>query len=628
MKHHFRSALPTGLAALLAVSPGVCASTAPAKDEAAKSLGKGAFKTGATIGTDKRVVEVLSEKDASSLPVPVVSAAELKRAAQTLLANMAAALGARDSAAFTARVPSKALLTVNGVKTDSGKLGDELKSAFAFLDGVAWSQEVLSSSYDATTGLVKLKVKSTYSASLMEPVGVTPASTPVPEEVNSFQRQLKESLKSSGEETYEFKLEGGRLGLSQMTSKLPYAGKGEAAARIAKLLAEWKVKVAVFALFERVEKNDPTGFAALVDSSFQNLDDNGFRQSRTDFLESVKIDLDHLTSLDHSVRVKEIRLDSGFAKARVPIEWDRRARIANSRREWTVSGQATTLTLGKDGEAFKLSLIEGKPLFGNSSRLTRKTLLAGGEIDGTKVTTFQSIDDARTTADASSTDFPENTRALANSTPACPVGNSQTFSFTGAAQQFTVPTACQLIIKAWGAGGGGGGCSHVNSAGAGGGGAYSTTQVSLTNGAVLQVHVAGGGALGTSNVSSTLTGGGTGGFGYGAGGRGGNSGDSGIGAGAGGGGGSSGVTDQAGTTVYLVAAGGGGGGGSHNSLGAAGGAGGQSGASASGAGGTTGVAPTKAGTNGGDRGAGNHGAGGGGGGGGATAGGTGGAASA
>ncbi|MBI5594742.1 MAG: hypothetical protein HY928_01495, partial [Elusimicrobia bacterium] len=539
--------------AVFAAGTAFAAPTPPARDKAAKALGASTdIKSGVTVGKETRPAQVLSDKDAAALPPPLVSAADFIREGRAVLASMAAGLAAKDARAAFARVDRNAAVSLAGKAAGLTDLKRELASSLTLLDNPRWTYDLLSSSYDKDTGKVRLKVKSSYSADLMEPLGVTSASIPVPEEVKAFQRSFKESLKASGEETYELAAGSGRLRIVSMTSYLPFVGKGPVAERISRVLAEWKVKVAVFALFERVEKNDPTGFAALVDGSFLNADDNGFRHSRSDFLESAKADLDHLTSIDHTVRVRDIRLDPDLRTARAPLDWDRRARIANSRKEWTVSGRVTTLGFEKDGEAFRLSRIEGNALFGNSSRWTRKTLTAAGELDGTKVTTYQSVGDTRVLGNAVAADYPENSKALADSASSdaavsCPVGNSQTFNFTGAVQQFDVPTACQLTIKVWGAGGGGGGWD-VGLGGHGGGGAYSTTQVALANGTALKVYVAGGGGLGTSSANNT--GGGAGGFGYGAGARGGHAGGQAAttsGAG-GGGGGSSAVTDQAGTT--------------------------------------------------------------------------------
>lgn len=203
--------------------------------------------------------------------------------------------------------------------------------------------------------------------------------------------------------------------------------------------------------------------------------------------------------------------------------------------------------------------------------------------------------------------------------------SSQTFSYTGAVQNFNVP-ACvtSVTIKSWGGGGGGSGHDGGSGGASGGGGAYSTNTVSVTPGDVLQIYVGQGGRLGQSAV--TNTGGGATAYGYCIGGSGGNAGSVGSSGGGGGGGGSSAVYNSTTATVLNVAGGGGGAGGAGNSAGnkngGAGGGGGQAG-STGGTGATGGAAggnATCVGQNGANRGA-NDGGGSGGGGGGYTNGG-------
>ena len=81
---------------------------------------------------------------------------------------------------------------------------------------------------------------------------------------------------------------------------------------------------------------------------------------------------------------------------------------------------------------------------------------------------------------------------------------SQTFSYTGAIQNFTVPTGVTSInVKMWGAGGGG---STYTSAGGGGG--YATSTLSVTPGQQYQVLVGGGGLATTFGTLSGGFGGG------------------------------------------------------------------------------------------------------------------------
>ena len=73
--------------------------------------------------------------------------------------------------------------------------------------------------------------------------------------------------------------------------------------------------------------------------------------------------------------------------------------------------------------------------------------------------------------------------------------DSQTFSYTGSQQTFTVPSGVTTItIKAWGAQGGSGGFwSNSNYCGTGGKGGYSTGELSVTPGNTVYIYVGGQG---------------------------------------------------------------------------------------------------------------------------------------
>ncbi|MET8629122.1 Ig-like domain-containing protein [Kitasatospora sp. NPDC004669] len=155
-----------------------------------------------------------------------------------------------------------------------------------------------------------------------------------------------------------------------------------------------------------------------------------------------------------------------------------------------------------------------------------------------------------------------------------------TFSYTGAAQTFTVPTGVtQVSVDAKGASGGAG-AGDTNPGGAGGHGAEVTGTVTVTPGQTLQVNVGGAGTDGTQGAP------GTGGFNGGA-----TGGSSDFVHGGGGGGASDVRTGAFDLLSRLVTAAGGGGGGATAVLaGGPGGAGGQSGAN--GTAGTSGASTT------------------------------------
>ena len=324
--------------------------------------------------------------------------------AKKILAGMADALNKKDVSGMTAPVAPDAIVTMNGRRSDGAGLRQLLDAALPLLDNVQWNLQIQSAAVDPKTGNVRVRVTSSYSAELMEPVGVTRESLPKPEEVKAYQMRLLESLRSTSDEIYEFKSTTAGLQLVEMVSGLPFSA--DLADKISSLMAAWRVKVTVFGLFDHLEQNNLAKFSELIAEAFVNNDDNNFKHNRADFIESIKADLDHLTAIDHGVRVEDIQFTADHSIARVPVTWDRRARIANTRSEWTVKNQKTTLTL-TNGGLFRLAQIEGKPLFGNSSRLTRKTLIRAGELDGVTVTKAVVIGDGRDTAAATSADVPE-----------------------------------------------------------------------------------------------------------------------------------------------------------------------------------------------------------------------------
>ena len=153
---------------------------------------------------------------------------------------------------------------------------------------------------------------------------------------------------------------------------------------------------------------------------------------------------------------------------------------------------------------------------------------------------------------------------------------TQSFSYTGSVQTFTVPACVDTLhIKAWGAGGSGGGGDSYPGA-VGGGGAFVKSDIAVTAGQIITIIVGGGAGPG-GQCSGCAPGGSTGwGNGVVAGGQGGNAGCSGCSGGGGGGGGASAI--YIGSSALLVAgAGGGGSGGGQFSSGAIGGGGGQDG---------------------------------------------------
>jgi hypothetical protein len=92
--------------------------------------------------------------------------------------------------------------------------------------------------------------------------------------------------------------------------------------------------------------------------------------------------------------------------------------------------------------------------------------------------------------------------------------STQTYSYSGTIQSYTIPTGVNLIqIKAWGAGGGGAGIDENTS---GGGGGFTVASYAVTQGQVVKVLVGSGGAPADSEEFES----GEGGFGSGAGGHG------------------------------------------------------------------------------------------------------------
>ena len=152
-------------------------------------------------------------------------------------------------------------------------------------------------------------------------------------------------------------------------------------------------------------------------------------------------------------------------------------------------------------------------------------------------------------------------------------GTVTTYSYTGAAQTYTVPTGCTSIVgHVWGASGGGGGAYNGTNftGGSGGGGAYvSGTITGLTVGDALTIVVGKGGMIGAA---------------YGGGGAG-----TAIWASGGEGGGGRSSIEKGATKILIAGGGGGGGAAGGTAAGSAGGAGGAGG-------GATGIAGSSGGT--------------------------------
>ncbi|MCU1441204.1 MAG: fibronectin type protein [Rhodoglobus sp.] len=149
---------------------------------------------------------------------------------------------------------------------------------------------------------------------------------------------------------------------------------------------------------------------------------------------------------------------------------------------------------------------------------------------------------------------------------AAPSAVTQTFSYTGGLQTFTVPAGItQLTLTATGAEGGRGG---VDASGPGAAGGYKgqvTGTMAVTPGQVLSIAVGGGGATGIGGAAQTRAAGGVAplsGYAGGAGGMPGNQGSS----GSGGGGGAATVITAGSTTIVAGGAGGGGGSGQYVTL--------------------------------------------------------------
>ena len=80
-----------------------------------------------------------------------------------------------------------------------------IAAALPFLSDFVWDAQVGQSVIDPKTGAVRLRVRSTYSAKLAEPVGVTSASLEKPAELVSAHKRIAEAFNTSAEEIYEFR---------------------------------------------------------------------------------------------------------------------------------------------------------------------------------------------------------------------------------------------------------------------------------------------------------------------------------------------------------------------------------------------------------------------------------------
>jgi hypothetical protein len=100
----------------------------------------------------------------------------------------------------------------------------------------------------------------------------------------------------------------------------------------------------------------------------------------------------------------------------------------------------------------------------------------------------------------------------AQATVTVKVLSSQTFSYTGSSQSFTVPSGItSIIVKSWAGGGGGGAGCSAGAGAAGAGGGFAQATLSVTPGQILTVLAGGGGTGGNFIGRSGADGGGGGG---------------------------------------------------------------------------------------------------------------------
>ncbi len=295
-------------------------------------------------------------------------------------------------------------------------------------------------------------------------------------------------------------------------------------------------------------------------------------------------DTGHDTGDDTSVPLSAAMLD--------PLDAHLEARLGET--------DSTTFTLTNTGETV-LSI--GASVSGPGFLLTSSvppTLDVGASLVLDLDFTPTTVGDVVGSLDVAIVDLPTLSATLSGTGLAAPPAPT-TFTWTGLAQTYTVPSGDHSVtLEAWGAGGGAGSFTGAY-AGAGGGGGYATTTVSVTPGDVLTIrpgqggHQPGGGGGGSFvwDASGTLL------LVAGGGGGGGTDGGSPLsGSGAGGaGGGATGATGSTQFDAYWGSAAGGTGGsataggvGGNATLGAASGPGcqGEAGRSQAGGGGATG----------------------------------------
>lgn len=291
------------------------------------------------------------------------------------LGSIREALVRRDRSGYLNGFQSVSSVRVGGRSLSYEDFRSQLTELFPVLSTPTWTLVIEDVALDGDR--IQIVTESSYSARMVELLDVEPGVLD-PDPGDVVRRRPIEQLQSNGIERFVFDRSGEQPRLGSANLGLFLNPRTLAEAR--KQQARWRIKNVLFGLFYAYEQGTVSGVTDRVHEDFLNNDDNGFRHGYADFLDSVRLDLQNLYDLSFSVRVQSIQFEGSLDRARVEINWDRRARLGNTNQLWLSSDNSSVLRFRRSSP-YRLARISGDPLMGLSSPRTGATLVRGGSLE-------------------------------------------------------------------------------------------------------------------------------------------------------------------------------------------------------------------------------------------------------
>jgi hypothetical protein len=333
----------------------------------------------------------------------VLRQSDVRRAIESL-GTIREALVRRDRSAYLDKFRNASEIVSGGREWTFDAFQSGVADLFPVLETPTWNVTIEDVSVDDER--VRLMTASSYSATMVELLDVSPDEL-APDPGDVVRRRAVEQLRTTGTERFVFdrsegvpRLASARLNLFLDRTTLEEARRQQ---------ARWRIKNVLFGLFYAYEQGSVSEVTQRVHNNFLNNDENGFRHGYADFVDSIRLDLENLYDLNFSVRVRSIQFEGSLDRARVEVEWDRRARLGNTNQLWLSSDNNTVLRFRR-ASPFRLARISGDPLMGLSSPRTGATLVRGGSLDGEANFATQQVSFDGSVDDFDGNEFPELTQ--------------------------------------------------------------------------------------------------------------------------------------------------------------------------------------------------------------------------